>query len=30
MKRWQACVMVGLSGYAIGNILAKTTPVLGS
>ena len=29
MKRWQACVMLGLSGFAIGNILAKTTSALG-
>lgn len=29
MKRWQALVLLGLSGFAIGNVLAKLTTALG-
>ncbi len=29
LKRWQAYVLLGLSGFAVGNILAKTTAALG-
>jgi hypothetical protein len=29
VKRWQLFVMLGMSGFAIGNILAKTAAALG-
>ena len=29
LKRWQAFVLLGLSGFAIGNVLAKTVTALG-
>lgn len=29
LKRWQAFVLLGLSGFAIGNVLAKLTTALG-
>ncbi len=29
VKRWHACVMLGLSGFAIGNVLAKLTTAMG-
>lgn len=29
IKRWQAFVLLGMSGFAVGNILAKTTSALG-
>lgn len=29
MKRWQAFLLLGLSGFAIGNVLAKLTTALG-
>jgi len=30
MKRWHAYGLIALSGFAIGNILAKTLAALGS
>lgn len=29
IKRWQAFVLLGMSGFAAGNILSKTTSALG-
>jgi hypothetical protein len=29
IKRWQAFVLLGASGYALGSILAKVTTALG-
>lgn len=29
IKRWQAFVLLGASGFAVGNILAKVTTALG-
>jgi hypothetical protein len=29
VKQWQLCLMLGLSGFAIGNVLAKITTALG-
>jgi hypothetical protein len=29
MKRWQAYVLLGMAGFAVGNVLAKTTTALG-
>jgi hypothetical protein len=29
MKRWQAFVLLGFSGFAIGNMLAKLTNAMG-
>jgi hypothetical protein len=29
MKRWQAIALLGLSGFAFGNMLAKTQAALG-
>ena len=29
IKRWQAFVLLGASGYAVGSILAKITTLLG-
>jgi hypothetical protein len=29
LKRWQALVLFGLSGFAIGNMLAKLTIAIG-
>lgn len=30
MKRWQAYALLALSGFAIGNLLAKTAQALGA
>lgn len=29
IKRWQAYILLGLSGFAIGNVLAKLITALG-
>lgn len=29
MKFWQGCMLLGLSGYAFGNILAKLATAMG-
>lgn len=29
IRYWQACVLLGLTGYAVGNIAAKITGALG-
>jgi hypothetical protein len=29
IKRWQAFLLLGLSGFAIGNVLAKLTTAFG-
>jgi hypothetical protein len=29
MKRWQAYVLLGMTGFAVGNILSKTASALG-
>lgn len=29
MRRWQACVLLGLSGFALGNMLANLITALG-
>lgn len=29
IRRWQAFVLVGMSGFAVGNIIAKVTTALG-
>jgi hypothetical protein len=29
MKAWQAYVLMGLTGFAVGNIIAKTQTALG-
>ena len=29
LKRWQAILLLALSGFAVGNILAKSTATLG-
>lgn len=29
MKRWQAILLLGFSGFAVGNILAKSTAAMG-
>lgn len=29
IRRWQACLLIAMSGFAAGNILAKATNSLG-
>ena len=29
IKRWQAIMLLGMTGFAVGNILAKITTALG-
>ena len=29
IKRWQVFVMLGMSGFAVGNVLAKLTTAMG-
>ena len=29
LKRWQAILLLALSGFAVGNILAKSTAAIG-
>lgn len=29
LKRWQAYLLLAMSGFAVGNILAKTTAMFG-